>query len=65
MTLPLFRNAMIDLNKLQDWLDLQIASVDILVDNNKYMSLKEKEYHFGKIEAFEFVKTHVHELVNK
>lgn len=63
MTLPLFRNAMIDLNKLQDWLELQIASVDIFVDNNKNISLEEKQFHFGQIEAFEFIKIHIHELV--
>ena len=63
MILPIFKNAVVPLDKLQDWIDLQIASVDIFLDNNKDLPSRDINYHYGKIEAFEHIKTHVHELV--
>lgn len=54
----------ISLDKLQDWLDLQIAGVDICLENFTDLTQESKHYYYGKIEAFENLKRFAHELVN-
>lgn len=63
MDFPKLGKKSITLDKLQDWLDLQIASVDITLNNLVDLPQADKSYYYGEIAALECVKVYIHELV--